>query len=210
LLEASLDSNVERFMNISSCAVYGNPEYLPIDEVHPLKPMSPYAESKVRGEDYCAEFKEKHGLETLTYRLFNVYGSRQPPNEYSGVITRFIEHVRKNKPPLIYGDGAQTRDFVHVSDVVRALLLSMSSINVAGETFNIGSGKATSINELCQTIIKKLNARMKPLYTEPRQGDIKHSWAKIEKARKLLGYEPRVLLEQGLEDLIGSSVRKRE
>nr|MDO8100873.1 SDR family NAD(P)-dependent oxidoreductase [Candidatus Njordarchaeota archaeon] len=202
LLEASLSSNVKRFINISSSAVYGNPRYLPIDEIHPVNPMSPYAKSKVKGEEYCAEFKEKYGLETLTLRLFNVYGSRQSTNQYSGVIAKFIEHIRRGKQPVIYGDGKQTRDFVHVSDVVQALLSSMNSNNAVGETFNIGSGKPITINELCQIVMRKLNAEMKPVHEKPKYVDIKNSCAKIEKARKFLGYNPKINLEEGLEDLV--------
>jgi UDP-glucose 4-epimerase len=210
LLEACIKSNVERFINISSCAVYGNPKYLPIDEIHPVSPMSPYAESKVKGEEYCTEFKEKYGLKTLTLRLFNVYGRRQSTNQYSGVITEFIEHIRNGKPPEIYGDGEQTRDFIHVSDVVQALLLSMSSKNAVGEIFNIGSGKPITINKLCQILVKKLHAEMEPVYREPRSGDIKHSCAKIDKARKLLEYDPKIRLEKGLEDLINPQAFKLE
>jgi UDP-glucose 4-epimerase len=210
LLEASLDGKVERFINVSSCAVYGNPRYLPIDEIHPVSPMSPYAESKVKGEQCCTEFEKKYGLKTLTLRLFNVYGPRQSANQYAGVITKFIQHIGNRRPPIIYGDGAQTRDFVHVSDVVQALLLSMNSNKAVGEIFNIGSGKPITINELCEIITIKLHSEMKPVYKEFRDGDIKYSYAKIEKARKLLGYDPKIDLEKGLEDLINRRALKLE
>jgi UDP-glucose 4-epimerase len=210
LLEESLNHKVERFINISSCAVYGNPMYLPIDEIHPVNPVSPYAESKVKAEESCAEYESKYGLETLTLRLFNVYGPRQSTNQYSGVITEFIEHIRNGEPPVIYGDGEQTRDFVHVSDAVQALLLSMNSKNAVGEIFNIGLGKSITINELCKIIARQHHAEMKPVYKEPRFGDIKDSCAKIEKARKLLRYDPKMPVEKGLEDLINQQALKLE
>jgi nucleoside-diphosphate-sugar epimerase len=210
LLEACIGSKAERFINVSSSAVYGNPRYLPIDEIHPVSPMSPYAESKVKGEESCAEFQEKYGLKTLTLRLFNVYGPRQSTNQYSGVITEFIEHIRKGEPPVIYGDGEQTRDFVHVSDAVQALTLSMNSNITAGEIINIGSGKSITINELYQIIVRQLHAEMKPIYKESRYGDIKHSCAKIEKARRLLKFDPKVHLEKGLEDLVNQWALKLE
>jgi UDP-glucose 4-epimerase len=202
LLEASASNGVGRFVNVSSCAVYGDPQYIPIDEDHPVNPMSPYAQSKLVAEKLCQEFLEKRGLKTVSLRLFNVYGPRQRANEYSGVIIRFISDIRKGKPPVIFGDGQQTRDFVHVSDVVQAFLLAANSNCSVGETFNIGSGKAVTIDRLSRLLLIKLKADIEPVYKEPRAGDVKHSCAKIDKAHRMLGYEPKVSFEKGLGDLI--------
>ena len=201
LLEAGASIGIKRFINVSSCAVYGDPRYLPVDEDHPINPKSPYAESKIMAEKYCEEFQKKYGLETVTLRLFNVFGSRQGSNEYSGVITRFITEIRQGRPPIIYGDGEQTRDFVHVSDVVQALLLSMNSNKAIGQIFNIGSGKSVTIRQLCQLLLRIHKAEIMPIYKEPRLGDVRHSCAKIEKAHEILGYEPKVSLAEGLENL---------
>jgi len=203
LLEASIRSNVKRFVYVSSCAVYGNPQYVPIDENHPMYPMSPYADSKVKAEEHCKTYQKEHGLKTVILRLFNVYGPRQTYNLYSGVISKFIEELRKGKRPLIYGDGQQTRDFVHVSDVVQALLLSASADEAVGQAFNIGSGDSVTINRLYQLIREKLRVKTEPVYEEPRLGEIKHSLAEISKARQILGYQPATILEKGLESLIG-------
>lgn len=201
LLEASTESGVKRFIYVSTCAAYGEPQYLPIDEDHPINPKSPYAESKVGGEKYCQENRDKYGLKTVTLRLFNVYGLRQSENEYSGVITKFVRNVKEGKPPIICGDGEQTRDFVHVGDVVQALLLSMDTNDGLGQTFNIGTGRSVAIKELCQMLLRKLRADMKPVYDKARPGDIRHSCANITKARAVLGFRPSVSLEKGLEGL---------
>jgi nucleoside-diphosphate-sugar epimerase len=202
LLDASLGRDMKSFVFVSSCAVYGEAQYLPIDEVHNLNPMSPYAESKKKGEEFCQEYHEKHGLRLTVLRPFNAYGLRQAQNEYSGVITRFIRAVMAGSRPVIYGDGMQTRDFVHVKDVVQALVRSSNNDKAAGQTFNIGSGRAVTINELCTLILKQMRTELIPVHENPRQGDIKHSYANIEKARRILGYHPGVSLEEGLNSLI--------
>jgi UDP-glucose 4-epimerase len=127
LLNASAKAKAERFIFVSSCAVYGDPSYLPIDEEHPTSPKSPYAVSKLEAEACCKSFEEKHGLESTVLRLFNVYGPRQSLNAYSGVITRFLDQVRKHLPLAIFGDGSQTRDFVHVWDVAEVILKALET-----------------------------------------------------------------------------------
>jgi len=199
LLDSSVRNGVNRFIYVSSCAVYGEAEYLPIDEKHPLKPVSPYAESKVKAERLCREFQGKYGLKTTIVRPFNVYGSRMRGGQYGGVIACFIERLRSDKPPIIYGDGRQTRDFVHVRDVVNALMLTLNCQNTVGETFNVASGAATSIAELAELVIKLWGANgLKPLYLPAREGDIKHSYADIGKAKAWLGYEPKISLRDGV------------
>jgi len=203
LLKACVNANVKRFVYASSCAVYGDAEVLPISEDLSAKPLSPYAVDKLATEKYAKVFFDVYGLETIGLRYFNVYGPRQKHGQYSGVISIFIKSFLENKSPTIYGDGEQTRDFVNVKDVVEANMLALSRRDIAGEVFNISSGKAFTINKIVK-IIQKITSKesIDPIYTEPRLGDIKHSYAKITKAQRNLKFEPKVLLENGLEQLI--------
>lgn len=199
LLEASSAKGVERFVYASSCAVYGEQAKLPISEDAQPNPLSPYAKSKLEAERSCLASE----LETVCLRYFNVYGPRQTLGEYAGVMVRFAEHLRANQPPIIYGDGEQTRDFVHASDVVEATLLALER-DVAGEVINVGSGKATSISQLCKIFLKTTGKTdLEPVYGPPRVGDIKRSQADIRKAGGLLGFKPKVSLEQGVRELLG-------
>lgn len=202
LLKASLEAHVERFIYASSCAVYGEPRYLPIDERHPTSPMSPYAASKLAAEYYCKVFYENYGLNTLCLRYFNVYGARQVGGAYSGVITQFVDRLKQRKPPIIYGDGQQTRDFVHVSDAVEANLLALDCQG-SGRVINVGSGISTTINELAG-VLMGLSGKddLKPVYDSPRRGDIRSSCADINMAKRALGYRPMVTLEEGLRTLL--------
>jgi len=203
LLKACVNANVKRFVYASSCAVYGDAEVLPVSEDLSAKPLSPYAVDKLATEKYAKVFFDVYGLETIGLRYFNVYGPRQKHGQYSGVISIFIKSFLENKSPTIYGDGEQTRDFVNVKDVVEANMLALSRRDIAGEVFNISSGKAFTINKIVK-IIQKITSKesIDPIYTEPRLGDIKHSYAKITKAQRNLKFEPKVLLENGLEQLI--------
>jgi UDP-glucose 4-epimerase len=202
LLASSARQKVDRFLYVSSCAVYGEPRYLPIDEKHPICPISPYAESKLAGEHYCLGFHERQLLCSVVLRFFNVYGPRQDVNDYSGVTTRFIERGRKKLPLIVYGDGSQTRDFVNVYDVVDAVMASMEKREAEGEVFNIGSGKPTSINELAKTILELSSTDKAISYEAPRAGDIKNSYADISKAERLIGYHPNISLMDGLRFLL--------
>ena len=202
LLKACLDCEVERFVFASSCSVYGEPCYLPINEEHPISPVSPYAVSKLAAERHCRAFHETYGLRTVILRLFNVYGSGQGLNGEGGVVAKFIERLRCKLPLVIYGDGTQTRDFVHVEDVVDAILLALNSENAAGEVFNIGFGKPTSMNYLAKTVLDLACEDLDVIYEESRLGDIKQSFANIEKAKKILGYNPRIMLQDGLKSLL--------
>jgi len=203
LLEASLNSAVEYFVLVSSCAVYGEAEHLPISEEEPTKPLSPYAESKLEAERQCKMFYAKHGLKTTILRPFNVYGPRMRSDQYGGVIAKFIERLQSNKPPIIYGDGTQTRDFIHVQDIVSAMKMVIGNAKAAGQTFNIATGIPTTINQLAQLLTQLVNdKKIKPRYHAARQGDLKHSYANIRKATKSLGFEPKITLKQGLLNLI--------
>jgi len=202
ILEESVKNSIEKFIYASSCAVYGEPQYLPINEEHPTNPLSPYAVSKLTVEKYCQVFHKLYGLKTVSLRLFNVYGPRQESEFYSGVISQFIRRLRSGKPPIIFGDGLQTRDFVYVLDVVDAFYKAMNSKQCTGE-INIGSGKETSIKELAEILIGKFGLKnVEPIYVEPRGGDVKRSWANIEKAKHKLGYKPNFTLRNGLGKLL--------
>ena len=203
LLKACVDAQVKRFIYASSCAVYGDTETLPNHENLAPKPLSPYAVEKLAAEKYAKVFHNVYGLETVSLRYFNVYGPRQKCGPYSGVISIFINRLLENKPPIICGDGEQTRDFINVKDVVEANMLALSKRKAVGEVFNISTGEATTINKLTETIQKIMDkTSLKPVHAEPRPGDIKHSYGDISKARRNLEYEPKVQLEKGLSELV--------
>jgi len=203
LLKASLDSGVKRFIYASSASVYGEIETLPKKETLPTRPISPYATSKLAAENYCKAFFKVYGLETVSLRYFNVYGPRQTRGPYSGVITVFINRLLNDEPPIIHGDGTQTRDFTDVQDAVQASMLSLKCKNAVGEEFNVATGKQTTINQLAQALLNLTGkTSLQPTHTEPRQGDIKHSYADISKAKRVLGYEPKITLKEGLNALV--------
>jgi len=203
LLKACLDSSVRRFIHASSSSVYGETETLPKHEGLTPQPISPYAVSKMAAESYVKVFHKVYGLETVCLRYFNVYGARQTYGPYSGVITIFMNRLLSDQPPIIYGDGEQTRDFTNVQDVVNANMLALTNKSAVGEVFNVATGVSTTINQLAkmlQEITGKLD--LKPVYTNPRPGDIRHSFADISKAKKVLGYHPKVSLGEGLAHLV--------
>ena len=204
LLEAARNSNIHRFIYFSSAAIYGNPEYLPIDEAHPLNPLSPYGVSKLSGEKYCTMYHKAFGVPTVCIRPFNIYSPRQDPsNPYSGVISKFMERVKNKQSPIIFGDGTQTRDFVSVHDIVDMVLLAIESKKAEGEVFNVGTGVPTTITELAQVIIDIYGADVEIEFADSQSGDIKHSSSDISKARSI-GYEPKVKLHDGLKDFINT------
>ncbi|MFP3200291.1 MAG: SDR family NAD(P)-dependent oxidoreductase [Thermoproteus sp.] len=186
-----------RLIYISSAAVYGEPQRLPIDEGHPARPLSPYGLSKLAGEQIAQMLAP--GAAAL--RLFNVYGPGQT-GPYAGVITKFIERAKRGLPPVIYGDGTQTRDFIHVADVAR-FVEAVLDRGAAG-VFNVGTGRAVSIRELAAAVMRLAGLGGEPAYAPPRPGDIKHSVADVSKARAL-GWEPRVSVEEGLRGLWSTS-----
>jgi dTDP-glucose 4,6-dehydratase len=211
LLKASVDSEVKRFVQASSAAVYGDVQKLPVREDYLPMPLSPYAVSKLAADNYTVVFNQIYGLETVCLRFFNVYGPRQANNPYSGAITIFTNELLGNRVPRIFGDGEQTRDFVYVGDVVSAVMLALSEKEAIGEVFNVASGKATTINKIVQ-ILQKLTGKedLQPVYEAPREGDIRYSYADVGKARRLLGYESVFSLEEGLKELVNyvGSLRK--
>ncbi len=202
LLEGARRGEPERFIYISSAAVYGNPGYLPIDEDHVQDPMSPYGASKLCGEKYCTMYNHAYGMPAVCIRPFNIYSPRQDPsNPYSGVISKFIGRVRESRPPVIFGDGSQTRDFVSAHDVVDMIQLLVSGKGKDGEVYNTGTGIATSIDELASIVLELFGREKIIEYQEPMPGDIKHSYPDISKAKKI-GFDPKVDLYKGLEEIL--------
>jgi UDP-glucose 4-epimerase len=198
---------VKKLVFISSCSVYGEPRYLPIDENHPLNANSPYAASKIAAEKLCRDFCRQKGLDVVILRLFNVYGPRQATSPYGGVIAKWVYRMSRKLPLVIFGDGTQTRDFVCVHDVAGAVLRVLRADEVGGETFNVGSGRAVSMNELAKDLLGITNADLRIIYEEEKDGDVKASLASIAKAREVLGYEPRVDLETGLRSMFQTEVK---
>jgi UDP-glucose 4-epimerase len=198
LLEACLNSRIKRLVFSSSGAIFGEAKYLPVDEDHPLNPESPYGASKLAAEKYCYAFHKVHGLPITALRYFNAYGPRQGTSGYANVIAIFFQRIREGKPLTTYGDGEQTRDFVYVGDIVRANILAAISPQAIGEIFNIGTGQAASVNQLISIITELSGREQAVIRAAPRAGEVKHSRANIDKASRLLGYEPETDIRRGL------------
>ena len=199
VLLAARDTGVKKVIFASSAAVYGDAAVPPVDESRCPAPLTPYAASKVAGEHLCAVFTARCGLETTVLRYFNVYGPRQDPcAEYAAVVPRFLVRALAGKPPVIYGDGTQTRDFVYVGDVVRATILALQ--RDASGVFNIGSGEATRVKDLARLAVAAAGSGAEPVHESRRPGDILHSVASISRAGNVLGYRPRWTLPQGLAE----------
>lgn len=201
LLLASYEAKVKRFVFASSAAVYGDTQAFPLKEGDEGAPLSPYALSKLIGENYCRLFYQLYGLETVCLRYFNVFGPRQDPfSAYASVIPLFLGKILSEERPQVFGDGEQSRDFIFVADAVDASLGAIEAPDEAlGEVFNIACGERRTVNTLIREISELLGASVLPLYTDPRPGDILHSCADIEKARRIFGFEPLVGFKQGLK-----------
>jgi UDP-glucose 4-epimerase len=198
---AARDTCVKKVVYASSSSVYGDAPTLPKKEDMNPCPLSPYAVSKLTGEYYSQVFTEVYNLPTVSLRYFNVYGPRQDPSsEYAAVVPRFINRVLNDEPPIIYGDGEQTRDFTFINDVVNANILAAES-EITG-VFNIAGGKRISINELAKLVVGIIGKGLDPVYDDCRPGDIKHSLADISKAKEKLGYIPKVEISDGLLETI--------
>ena len=203
LLKASVDFDVKRFVFASSAAVYGDAKTAIKREDMLPEPISPYAVSKLAAEYYVQVFNRLYGLKTVSLRYFNVYGPRQGSASYGGVITAFVARLLNGQPPIIHGDGYQTRDFVHVDDVVSANMLALRSSNAVGKVLNIASGTSTTVLQLAKILGKITNTtRLRPRFTSNIEGDIKHSLGDITKARKTLEFHPKVTLNDGLSRLV--------
>jgi len=199
LLEAARRSSISKFIYISSAAVYGDPINVPITESHPQDPLSPYGVSKLSGEKYCMMYNKAFGLPSCCIRSFNIYSPRQDPgNPYSGVISRFIEKARAGQSPVIFGDGTQTRDFISVHDIVDIIKLLLEKEDANGHVFNAGTGNSITVSELANMVLETFDVDVPVRYMPERPGDIKYSCSDISKARKILGFEPKVSLREGL------------
>ena len=201
VLWSARKNGVKRLVNASSSSIFGEPDYLPIDESHPTHPTSPYGVSKLAAEQYARVFHKVYGMYVVSLRYFSVYGPRGRPDQ---VIHRFTDNLAHDRPPLINGDGSHTRDFTHVSDVVAATTSAAESEDIGGEVFNIGFGKKTSISELAEKLIALTgrNGKVRPLYVEESKGDFPDTQADNRKAQKLLGWKPKVSLDEGLKDYV--------
>ncbi|GAB4474004.1 MAG: SDR family oxidoreductase [Anaerolineae bacterium] len=202
ILLAAHRTRVRRVVFASSSSIYGDqaPDLPKVETMTP-NPISPYGVAKLAAEKYCQVFYQVYGLETVALRYFNVFGPRQNPDSaYAAVIPRFINALLTGQPPIIYGDGEQTRDFTYVGNVIHGNLLAASAPpeKVAGQVFNLAAGGQTSLNSLVKMLHEITGRAVPPLYEPPRTGDIKHSRASIEKAQQLMGYEPIVSLHEGL------------
>ena len=205
VLWAARGAGVKRLVFSSSSAVYGDNPTNPRTECAMLVPTSsPYSVSKLAGEYYCQLFSQLYQLEAVALRYFNVYGPRQDASSpYAAVIPKFVDSLRAGTAPTIYGDGEQSRDFLHIRDCVAATLAACEAPGVSGRVFNVGTGRRTTINELCAALQNLLGTDLPPRYEPVRPGDIEHDLADIEQARRSLFYEPRVDLREGLTTLIG-------
>lgn len=206
VLLAARDAGVRRVVYASSSSIYGDTVELPKRESMTPKPLSPYAAAKLAGEHYARLFTQLYGLETVGLRYFNVFGPRQNPNsEYAAAIPKFVSRILAGEAPVIYGDGEQTRDFTAVQNVVQANLgAGRASSAAAGKAYNIGCGERISLNELLRVINRLAGRNVQPEYVPARAGDVRDSLADITAARRDLGFEPRVRLEEGLAFLMDS------
>jgi UDP-glucose 4-epimerase len=199
VLLAAREAGVRRVVYAASSSAYGNGPGLPKREEDAPQPASPYAVAKLAGEQYCAAFTQVYGLETVRLRYFNVFGPRQRPGgPYAAVIPLFLEAMLAGRPPVVHGDGRQSRDFTYVADAVRANLLAAETPSAAGRVYNIAGGQRTSLLQVVDMINDLLGTCHQPVFTPPRPGDVRHSQADISRASADLGYSPRTTIKVGL------------
>jgi len=200
LLESCRKAGVRRFVYAASSSAYGDTEVLPKTEEMPPNPLSPYALQKFVGERYCKLYCDLYGLETVSLRYFNLFGPDQDPHlEYSAVIPKFVSKLLANEPITVHGDGEQSRDFTYVENVVEANLLALRASGVSGSVCNIGCGERITLNKLIRFLEEILGVKANVKYTAPKAGDVRHSLADITQARRLLGYEPKVMVKDALK-----------
>jgi nucleoside-diphosphate-sugar epimerase len=203
VLVAARDAGVRRVVYAGSSSAYGDTPTLPKVETMATAPLSPYALQKLVAEQYCQMFTHLYGLQTVTIRYFNVFGPRQDPSSpYSGVISLFIRALVEGRQPTIHGDGEQTRDFTYVANVVDGVLRACTAPEASGQVINVATGGRISLNELFRVLKRLTKSAVEPQYGESRAGDVRDSQADIGKARRLLGYEPIVPFDQGLEETV--------
>lgn len=210
MLNASRDAKVARLIYASSSSIYGrNPELPKREDMVPL-PISPYAVSKLAGENYCRAFWDMYGFETVMLRYFNVFGPRQnPKSQYAAVIPLFIHQLLHGEAPTVNGDGSQTRDFTYVDNVVAGNLLACTASNVAGRVFNVAAGTRFSLLQLLEALNDLIGETIPPKFNPNRMGDVPHSFAAIDAAREALGYAPGVDFLEGLRRTVVSMRDRR-
>lgn len=199
VLEAARKHDIERSVIASSSSVYGKPEYLPYDEAHPTTPVSPYGVSKLATEQYARVYSEIYGLPTVSLRYFTVYGPRMRPNM---AFTNFVSRCLHGEPPVIYGDGSQTRDFTYKDDIIRVNKQLLEDDSADGEILNLGSTDNIDILSLAEIIRDAINPNLGIEFDKARTGDAKHTHADISKANRLLGYEPTIDIREGIRNFI--------
>jgi UDP-glucose 4-epimerase len=203
LLLAARDAGIKRFVYAASSSAYGDAPTSPKVETMPTSPLSPYAVAKLVGEYYCSVFYKIFGLESISLRYFNVFGPYQDPtSQYAAAIPAFVTAILKDEPPTIYGDGEQSRDFTYIDNVVEANLLAARANQTKGEVINIACGQAVTVNEIIDMINDLVGKNVKPQYTAPRPGDVKHSLADITAAKNLINFKPVVSFDEGLRKAI--------
>lgn len=203
LLQSAVQQRCRRVIYAASSSAYGDREESPKHEGMDPQPMSPYAVQKLTGEHYCRAFYECWGLETISLRYFNVFGSRQDPkSQYAAAIPAFVTAILADEPPTVYGDGEQTRDFTFVDNVVHGNVLAGKLNKTAGQAVNLACGDRISVNQVIAEINELLGKNVQPIHTDPRPGDVKHSCADVRLARELLKFEPQVTFAEGLSRAI--------
>ncbi len=198
MLQAAAKAGVHRFILASSTAVYGDAAHLPVKEETPLKPISPYAASKAAAEAYCNAFAGSFGIETAALRFFNIYGPKNENSPYSGVITKFMRQARKGEVLTVEGDGEQNRDFIHITDIAKALVLAVEAKNLRCETFNVCTGAPTSVNHLADAIGEVLGKRLLVKHGPARVGDIRFSYGDGSRAAEKLEFKSNISISKGL------------
>lgn len=206
VLISARECGVKKVVMASSAAIYGNDPALPKKEDMLPCPLSPYAVSKITGENYCSVFSELYGLKTACLRYFNVFGPGQNPDSpYAAVIPKFIDAVINGRSPVIYGDGEQTRDFIYVKDVAYANVLAMQSS--ATGIFNVAGGKSVTLNELFEILKEISNSSVEPVFYDEKKGDVRYSVADVSKAMNSFGFRPKYSLRDGLIEIYSSFVK---
>jgi len=197
---AARDEGIRRAVFASSSSIYGNQPELPLRETMAPDPISPYGVAKLAAERYCVSFSRVyHSFETVVLRYFNVFGPRQDPNsQYAAVVPLFITAIAAGEPVTIFDDGEQSRDFTYVDNVVAANLLAADAEGASGRIFNVSAGASVTVNRLAETIGRLLDQPVERRFLPQRPGDLRDSWADVGEARRMLGFEPRVELEEGL------------
>jgi UDP-glucose 4-epimerase len=192
--------NIKRLVYVSSSEAYGTAKYVPMDEEHPLEPTTPYGASKAAGELYVQSFHIAFNIPSVIVRPFNTYGPRAREDAYVEVIPKFVRRVERGLPPIIFGDGKQTRDFTYVTDTVNGIVLASECEGLLGDRVNIAYGKEVSINEVANIILRvfKKEGDMQPVHSCPRPGDVRRHFASISKANRMLGFKPKVPMEAGI------------